>query len=214
MSKLCFSRTFLLVALWLGLQSCGTMDAMIAQAEGRMTFKLKNDWQYAAKITPTGMMQEVVKTMLQGEWLGDPNRFSVLKIKEFGQEKALYFISPMIPCPEGGCASQALFDLYRPTCGATGWCSYFAYVDEGDGTYRQVFRKHLLRRGGKDFLKVSAQLKDGLPACLELLAFDSEAHNRGLVHFEPETEFVVSRYCYNGEEYTLKQIYQIPQGKN
>lgn len=64
-----------------------------------------DNWQPAALAAPPGLMEQVVKENIRGEWLGDPGRMSILKLQEPGQQKPLYLINTRIirECPPRGC---------------------------------------------------------------------------------------------------------------
>lgn len=195
--------------LCLNVQSCQIINVVTAQGEGELSFiAIKDTWEYAAKLAPPGLVEQVVKENIDPDWIGDPKRFQIIKIDQFGL-KSLYFIDPYIPCPQEGCKNQELWNSYHPLCGATGGCSYFLYIQE-NGQYRKLFGQLFWRQGEKDnFLKISRQVKDGLPTCLELIGFDGEVKLNGLPSHRDDQRFV-SRYCYDGREYVLDRLYLVP----
>jgi hypothetical protein len=85
-----------------------------------------DNWQPAALAAPPGLMEQVVKENIRGEWLGDPGRMSIMKLQEPGQQKLLYLINTRIirDCPPRGCDP-----LQDPLCGSAG-CAYFGYVQD------------------------------------------------------------------------------------
>jgi hypothetical protein len=187
------------------LSSCHPLTAVVAQGEGELTFEAKNNWNYAAKVIPRSLIEQSRKDNIDPSWIGDPRRFQAIQVKNLGQKFPLYFIEPAIYCPEGGCQSQELFDLYHPRCNKSGGCAYFVYVEE-KGAYRKVFDQQFWRQSTKDFLKVSHQLYQGVPACFELTGFDGDMWLQGLPEKASDQVFV-SRYCYNGRDYVLQNLY-------
>ncbi len=149
-----------------------------------------NDWQPAALAAPPGLMTQVVKENIRGEWLGDPGRMSIIKLQEPGQQKLLYLINTRIirECPPRGCDP-----LQDPLCGSAG-CAYFGYVQSGK-SYRQVFNEYLKSSLPPDvpFMRVSKQLSSGLP-CLEFAELPNTMADL----------LQIKRFCYNGSKYTEK----------
>ncbi|NJK51119.1 hypothetical protein HC931_26140 [Candidatus Gracilibacteria bacterium] len=121
------------------LQSCDLVAAVLAQG-GELTLKAKDNWDYAAKVMPPELIKQV-RQNFEAHWIGDPKRFQAVKVQQFGQKSPLYFIDPYIPCPESGCTSQELYDLYHPGCNVSGGCLKFAYVQQENGTFRRVFEQ-------------------------------------------------------------------------
>lgn len=149
-----------------------------------------NNWQPAALAAPPGLMEQVVKENIRGEWLGDPGRMSIMKLQEPGQQKPLYLIDTHIirECPPRGCDP-----LQDPLCGSAG-CAYFGYIQSGK-SYRQVFNEYLKSLLPPDvpFLRVSKQLSSGLP-CLEFAELPKMNAD----------SLQIKRFCYNGNKYTEK----------
>ncbi|NJQ97790.1 MAG: hypothetical protein HC784_09480 [Hydrococcus sp. CSU_1_8] len=205
-------KNFFWVTFWLllpTLQSCDLVAAVLAQG-GELTLKAKDNWDYAAKVMPPELIKQV-RQNFEAHWIGDPKRFQAVKVQQFGQKSPLYFIDPYIPCPESGCTSQELYDLYHPGCNVSGGCLKFAYVQQENGTFRRVFEQLFYQQPTADdvFLKVSSQLDRGYPACFEMAGFDDERRRQGL----PETgqhQVFVSRYCYNGQDYVFQQMFVVP----
>jgi hypothetical protein len=180
-----------------------------AKGEEELNFEVKNNWEYAAEVAPPNLMEQVLKDNLdpKSNWVGDPKRFQVIKINYLGQKSPLYLIDPKIyyECPKDKGCNLDLLRLYYPFCGATGGCSYFAYIEE-NGTYRPVFQQLIWRLSANDFFKVSRQLYQGFPACFELTGYDSNTKLQGLPRIKEDQVFV-SRYCYNGSQYILDKLY-------
>ncbi len=195
-----------LIAVLLGLQSCQLIDVVIAQSDQQLRFETKNEVKYAAEILPDEVIQQIKDENFEpnSNWIGDPRRFKVRKIQQLGQSKPLYYINPSIECPERGC------DMFyhTPMCGGTGGCTYLGYIEE-NGKYRKVFDK-LFWLQGSDSPQVSLQISsEGVPACFELPGYDWDSREKGLPSLS-EGEIFMSRYCYNGTEYTLNQIRVVP----
>lgn len=146
-----------------------------------------NDWQPAALAAPPGLMEQVVKEHIKGEWLGDPGRMRVIKIQQSGQQNPLYLINTRIihDCPPQGCNP-----LQDPLCGRAG-CAYLGYVQNGK-SYRQVFNEYLnsLLPPEVPFMRVSNQLASGLP-CLQFTQLENTMSDR----------LRLSRFCYDGRIY-------------
>lgn len=191
------------------LASCQLIAVVVAQSEGELFFEAKNNWDYAAKVLPPHLIEQSRKENLDPSWIGDPKQFRALKVKSLGQKSSLYFIEPAIYCPEEGCPTQELFDLYHPACNKSGGCSYWVYVEE-NGTYRKVFDQQIWRQSTKDFLKVSIKLEQGVPACFELTGVDGDSRSQNLRDI-PNNQVFVSRYCYNGNQYVLQKLSQKPK---
>jgi hypothetical protein len=198
-----FKNIFIFSLLGFLLQSCQSIDIVIAQSDGELNFEIHKNWDYAVKVTPPGMIEQVRKENIDSDWIGDPRRFPVLKIQNFAQKTPFYLISPTIECPERGCDMS--YNL--PLCGGSGGCTYLGYIEK-NGVYKKVFDK-LFWLQGSDNPNVSKQLKEGLPACLELPGYDFEARERGLPQQKEDQRFV-SRYCYNGKNYVLNRLYLVP----
>ncbi|NJO93171.1 MAG: hypothetical protein HC820_00205 [Hydrococcus sp. RM1_1_31] len=113
-----------------------------------------------------------------------------------------------MPCPEDGCKTQALWDMYHPTCNSFGGCGFFAYIEEKPGVYRRVFRQQFWigTKENDPFLKVSRQLRQGYPACFELTGYDGEMRQRGLPEIRNDQVFV-TRYCFNGKDYVFENLH-------
>ena len=146
-----------------------------------------DNWQPAALAAPPGLMEQVVKENIRGEWLGDPGRMSIIKLQEPGQQKLLYLINTRIirECPPRGCDP-----LQDPLCGSAG-CAYFGYIQDGK-SYRQVFNEYLKSSLPPDvpFMRVSKQLSSGLP-CLEFAEMPKMNAD----------SLQIKRFCYNGNKY-------------
>lgn len=159
-----------------------------------------NNWQLAALAAPPGLMEQVVKENIRGEWLGDPGRMSIMKIQEPGQQKPLYLIDTHIirECSPRGCDP-----LQDPLCGTAG-CAYFGYIQDGK-SYRQVFNEYLKSLLPPDvpFMRVSKQLSCGLP-CLEF----AELPNMNADSLE------IERFCYNGNKYKERSKSKQPLPNN
>ena len=155
-------------------------------------FRAVNNWQPAALAAPSGLMEQVVRENIKGEWLGDPGRMSILKIQEPGQQKPLYLIDSHIlrDCSPRGCDP-----LQDPLCGSAG-CAYFGYIQNGK-TYRQVFNKYLKSLLPPDvpFLRVSKQLSSGLP-CLEFAELPNTLAD----------SLQIRRFCYNKNKYEERGV--------
>jgi hypothetical protein len=202
MKKFLFFTSLLLLPM---LQACDLVTAVFAAGEGELTFIAKKNWDYAAKVMPPELIEQVRRENIDETWIGDPRLFQAVKVQLFGQKFPLYFIDPYIPCPENGCATQELDDLYHPLCTTFGGCQKLVYLQQENGTYRRVFYALFFQQASKKkgFLKVSNQLYQGLPACFLLVGFDDERRREGLTF---EGEFFVSQYCYNGTEYVFQQL--------
>lgn len=148
------------------------------------------NWQPAASAAPPGLMEQVVRENIKGEWLGDPGRMSIVKIQEPGQQKPFYTINSRIQyeCPPRGCDP-----LQDPLCGSAG-CAYFGYIQDGK-SYLQVFNEYLKSSLPPEvpFMRVSKQLSSGLP-CLEF----AELPNVDAKLLQ------IKRFCYNGHQYEEK----------
>lgn len=153
-------------------------------------FPAVNNWQPAALAAPPGLMEQVVRENIKGEWLGDPGRMSIMKIQEPGQQKPLYLIDSRIirDCSPRGCDP-----LQDPLCGSAG-CAHFGYIQDGK-FYRQVFSEYFksLLPPEVPFMRVSKQLSSGLPC----LAF-AELPNAMADSLQ------IRRFCYNGKRYEEK----------
>lgn len=199
-----FFSSIIFLLIFPSLSSCHLITAVVAQGEGELTFEAKNNWDYAAKVVPLDLIKKSREEDLEPSWIGDPRQFQAIRVKNLGQKSSLYFIEPAIYCPEGGCPTQELFDLYHPACNKSGGCAYWVYVEE-NGRYRKVFDEQFWRQSTKDFLKVSHQLYQGVPACFELIGFDGDIWLKGLPEIADNQVFV-SRYCYNGSQYVLQSL--------
>ncbi len=199
-----FLKKIAFSCLFLSLQSCQIASIVTAQVEGELNFEPRNDWDYAARVAPPRLIQQVRDENISPSWIGDPKRFQIIKVAALGQRSPLYFIFPAIGCPETGCR-----DDLRPLCNVSGACTYLAYIEEG-GKYRKVFDRLFWTQGEGDFFQVSQQFKDGLPQCLELLGYDDFAWRDGLPPHQ-ETQQFVSRYCYDTQkqEYILDRLYLV-----
>ena len=206
--RLCMSKSIVkqvnLFLVILGLQSCQVIDVVTAQSQP-MKFRIVGEEKYAAEFLPDEAISQIKREIFDpnSEWIGDPRRFSVRKIQQMGQTQPLYYITPMIECPETGC--NMFYHL--PLCGATGGCTYVGYIEE-KGKYRQVFNK-LFWLQGKGTPRVSEPNFEGVPACFEIPGYDFESREKGLPELS-EQEIFMSRYCYNGQEYILNKLYLVP----
>lgn len=187
----------------LGLQSCQTIDTVIAQNTGELTFERQDNWAYAAKVAPKELIQQVRTENIDEYWIGDPRRFLMIKVNEMGQKYPLYLVIPAVKCESDYCPRE----LHRPLCGAAGRCSYFVYIEE-NGKYREVWGKLFQRLGDTPLFKVSKQMKDGVPACLEMGGIDDETEYRRRTE-RKNGEIFRSRYCYNGSEYVLDKLERV-----
>lgn len=182
---------FLLLSILLCLLQLTITCTQVALAQN-YKFVARTDWNYAAKAAPPGLMEQVVKENIKGEWLGDPGRMRIMKIQEPGQQKPLYLIDSHIQhkCPPRGCDPSL-----DPLCGSAG-CAHFGYIQDGK-SYRQVFNEYLksLLAPGVPFLRVSNQLSSGLP-CLEFAVF----HN-----ISSADSLRINRFCYDGQKYVLRK---------
>ncbi len=149
----------------------------------------RSDWQYATKVAPPGLMQKVVQENISESWIGDPGRMTVVKLQTPKQKTNFYLIDTQVQdkCPPSGCNSFA-----DPLCGSAG-CAYLIYAQEGN-SYRRVFSEYFKNAlpPGVPFLRVSNQLKSGLP-CLEFTEFPNSQVG----------ELKSSKYCFNGTKFTL-----------
>ena len=196
-----FLKTKLLIIVTiLGLTSCTPLDTVIAQSSGELMFEIQDNWDYAAKVAPTELIQQVRSENIDKYWIGDPRRFLMIKVKYMGQKSSLYLVIPAVKCESDYCPSE----LHRPLCGAAGRCSYFVYIKE-NGKYRKVWGKLFQRQGDTPLFKVSKQMKDGVPACLEMGGIDAETWLKERPEIG-ENEIFRSRYCYNGTEYVLDKL--------
>lgn len=154
-------------------------------------FVAVNNWQPAALAAPPGLMEQVVKENIKGEWLGDPGRMSIMKIKEPGQQTPLYLINSRIlrDCSPRGCDP-----MQDPLCGSAG-CAYFAYV-QNNKSYRQVFNQYLKSSLPPEvpFLRVSKQLSSGFP-CLEFTELPNIMNDT----------LEIKRFCYDGSKYVSRK---------
>lgn len=199
-----FFKYITFISLISALPACQYIDTVVAQTEGQLTFEAKNNWNYAAKIAPTNFLEFFREKEIHSDWLGDPRRFQMMKINKVGQKYPMYLLDPSVDCPETGCRRD-----HRPFCG-TGGCSYFIYIEEEQGKYRKVFEKLFRAEGALDnFFKVSRQMKDGLPACIELNGIDYDTYSKKPTNRDVEREMFVSRYCYNGRQYLLNRLYKV-----
>ncbi len=81
---------------------------------------MDNSWEYAAKVAPQELMQKVLQENISDNWLGDPAKMKVIKIKVADQKNHLYLINTKVQyeCPPNGCSPLA-----DPLCGSAG-CAY------------------------------------------------------------------------------------------
>ncbi len=151
-------------------------------------FVAVNNWQPAALSAPPGLMEQVVRENIEGEWLGDPGRMQILKVQGTDQRKPLYLIDSKIQheCPPRGCDP-----LQDPLCGSAG-CAYLGYIEDGK-SYRQVFNEYLKSSlpPGVPFLRVSKQLNSGFP-CLEFTE---------LTNVMDADSLQITRFCYKKNKY-------------
>jgi hypothetical protein len=194
-------------------QGCNFIDAVIAQGEGELSFEVKDNWDYAAKVMPPELIEQIRRENINETWIGDPRRFQAIQVQQFGQKSPLYFVDPYIPCPEKGCATQQLYDEYHPLCTTFGGCQKLVYLEQENGTYRRVFQALFFQQASENegFLKVSNQLYQGLPACFSLVGFDDERRREGRTE---EGEFFVTKYCYNGTDYVFQEMYVVQRQQN
>ncbi len=187
-----FNRLLLLFILSFFLPSC-----QMVQGE-ESAFQAKPNWDYGANVAPQALLDQFRQENIDQEWIGDPKRFRVLKIQALGQ-KTLYFVYPFIDCPENGCVTLQLRQLYQPLCNASGGCGYFVYAEE-NGKYRQVFHEVVWKQvdEGK-FVQVSTIPFQGLPSCFKLGGFDGDRRES----IKKINGVIVSQYCYNGREYVF-----------
>lgn len=154
-------------------------------------------WQYAAEVAPSGLMAQVAKDNIKAAWLGDPNRMKVLEIQVANQKSPLYLIDSRVQyeCPPIGC--EPTLD---PLCSSSG-CAYLGYIYENKA-YRRVFSQHFRSslKPDVDFLRVSKQLNQGLP-CLEFRELPQLKTGR----------VRVSQYCFDQQQYLLKQKFEEPR---
>ncbi len=201
-----------LITIFLGIQSCQVIDVVIAQSQTELQFETKNDVKYAAEVLPDEVIQQITDENLDPEygWLGDPRRFKVTKIQQLGQSKPFYYIIPKVECFKTSCDRFYHF----PLCGGSGRCTYLGYIEE-NGKYRRVFKQLFLMQGS-ELPRVSLQISsEGVPACFELPGYDWDSREKGLPSLS-EGQIFMSRYCYNGTEYTLNKLRIVPmeQGLN
>lgn len=144
-------------------------------------------WQYAAKVAPPGLMQQVVQENVNPDWLGDPGKMQVIKPKVKGQKNDLYLINTRVQyeCPLNGCSPLA-----DPLCGSKG-CAYLGYVRRGK-SYTEVFNQYLRSTLPPDvtFLQVSNSLVLGLPC----LGFTQLSEPTG-------GKLKIQKFCYDGNKY-------------
>lgn len=160
-------------------------------------FVNREDWQYAAKVAPSGLMEQVAKDNIKAAWLGDPNRMKVLEIQVPNQKSPLYLIDSRVQyeCPPIGCDPTL-----DPLCKSSG-CAYLGYIHENKA-YRRIFAQYFESSltPDVDFLRVSKQLNQGLP-CLEFRELP-----------KPKTGRVqVSQYCFDEQQYLLEQEFEEPR---
>ena len=189
-----------LVTSILGLQSCQVIDSVIAQNTGELIFERQDNWDYAAKVAAQELIQQVRNENIDEYWIGDPRRFLMIKVNEMFQKYPLYLVIPAIKCESDYCPRE----LHRPLCGVAARCSYFVYIEE-NGKYRKVWGHLFQRQGDTPLFKVSKQMKDGVPACLEMGGIDAETWLKERPEIG-ENEIFRSRYCYNGTEYVLEKL--------
>lgn len=177
-----------------------THSAALTQVDSELKFEVKDNWQYAAKVAPSGLMQQVANENLKGDWLGDPNRMQVIKIQLPKQVSPLYLINSRVQyqCPPIGCDPSL-----DPLCGSAG-CAYFGYV-QSKKSYHRVFAQYLKSSlpPGVNFLRVSNQLVKGFP-CLEFREMPKLTTNK----------IRVSQYCFNGQQYSLEHQFSEPPLSN
>lgn len=148
-----------------------------------------NSWEYAAKVAPPELMQKVLEENVSDDWLGDPRRMKVIKLKIRGQKNNLYLVNTRVQyeCPPSGCSPLA-----DPLCGSSG-CAYLGYIQRGN-SYHRVFNEYLksILPPKVSFLEVSDRLTLGLP-CLRFTELSDLATNK----------LQISKFCYNGNNYKL-----------
>ncbi len=159
--------------------------------------QFNKDWQYAAKVAPSGLMAQVAEDNIKDAWLGDPNRMKVLKIQVLNQKSPLYLIDSRVQykCPPIGC--EPTLD---PLCSSSG-CAYLGYVQE-DKAYRRVLSQYFKSSltPDIDFIRVSKQLNQGLP-CLEFRELPKLKTGR----------VQVSQYCFDEQQYLLERKFEEPR---
>jgi hypothetical protein len=177
-----------------------------------LTFQEVNSWGHLGKDAPAGLLQlfkrdneHILRT-----WAGDPRRFLTYSYQKSGGEP-LYVINPRIECPEWGCPedSEIYYDNYAPFCyPRKRYCLLTVYTRQ-NGKYRNVFGGFFGYQGDGEgkILRISEQISDGLPLCFEVKGISLDSENMEKLPPIKEKERYISRYCYNGRDYTLSNIY-------
>ncbi len=152
-------------------------------------FQPVNNWQPAALAAPPGLMEQVVKENIKGEWLGDPGRMSIMKIQEPGQQNPLYLINSRIirDCSPRGCDPLEILSvvvLVAPTLVISKMVNPIA---------KFLTNTKFLLPPDVPFMRVSKQLSSGLPC----LAF-AELPNTMADSLQ------IRRFCYKGNKYEEK----------
>jgi len=82
------------------------------------------------------------------------------------------------------------------------------YVQQ-NGRYSHVFAGFFGYQGDGEgkILRISEQITDGLPLCFEVKGISLDSENMEKLPPIKEKERYISRYCYNGQNYTLSNIY-------
>lgn len=156
-------------------------------------------WQYAAKVAPPGLIQQVVQENVKPDWLGDPGKMKVIKLKVKGQKNDFYLVNTRVQyeCPLNGCSPLA-----DPLCAPKG-CAYLGYVRRGK-SYVEVFNQYLRSTLPPEvtFLRVSNLLVSGLP-CLGFTEFSEP----------PASKLEIQKYCYDGNKYNFVASENYPISK-
>lgn len=124
-------------------------------------------WDFAARVMPDALSQQVKKESFEPGWIGDPRRFTAVRYRKDSSE--FYLVWTNTDCPEKGC----LEFYHRPTCGAAGQCQFVGYAKQGD-RYKKVFSTYLLQQLSfkKGFSSITNQWIDGVPECFTLAGID------------------------------------------
>jgi hypothetical protein len=130
-----------------------------------------NVWDFAARVMPDALSQQVKRESLDPDWIGDPRRFTAVKYSKDGSE--FYLVWTNTDCPREGVCDPL---YHRPTCGATGYCQFVGYAKRGDH-YGQVFATYVAQQlpFAKGFSSISDKWISGVPECLTLVGIDTES---------------------------------------
>jgi len=151
-------------------------------------------WDFAARVMPDGLSQQVKKETMASDWIGDPRRFKAIKyVKSDGE---FYLVWTNTDCPEKGC----LEFYHRPTCGAGGQCQFVGYAKRGD-RFERVFETYLLQQlpFDKGFSTVTESWIDGVPQCFTLAGVDTEKSPK-----QSAKPMGLVTYCFNQTEKQFK----------